>query len=568
MSEQQPSKAPNILLILTDDMGYGDVATSGNPKIKTPNLDDLARTSVRFENFYVSSVCAPTRASLLTGRYHQRTGVRSVTNGFETMDPDEVTLAEILKQHGYRTGIFGKWHLGEYYPSIPNAQGFDEFLGFRTGHTNYYYNAMLEHNGQQVNTRGHITDVLTDAALNFMTDQSEEPFLCYLAYNAPHTPLQVDSSWWQPYIKQGLEEREARIYGMIEHLDLRIGQILDSLRVSAILENTLVLFMSDNGPISGWQLPQDEMRYNAGLRDQKFTIYDGGIRTQCYWMWKDHWQPKVVEQVSAHIDVLPTLLDIIGIRTLNSPDIDGVSLKASLESGTESDPERIFYQKYSLETLLEPAPFPGGMARKGSWKMVNGTELYNLDNDVGEMENLVKEQPDIFSELKSSYLSWYQGIAEERGLKKIPITIGYPQENPVYLQPHHAEATGKVKFWGNRGLTGEKRGTHPRGVDSDWTGEWQAAGDALVWNVSLVTGGEYSFSIIARDSTAQEINTLVLEINQQIKIQPADPIRLSQNWEVFEMGSATLGEGSYNLNLILEENIGNTLEIKELIIEN
>ena len=162
------SSPPNLLIILTDDMGYGDVGHIGNPMINTPHLDQLAETSVQFKYFYVSPVCAPTRASLLTGRYHQRTGVRSVTNGFETIDPDEVTLAEILKSAGYRTGIFGKWHLGEYYPSVPNAQGFDEYLGFRTGHTNYYYDAEIEYNGQPYQTTGHITEVLTDAALNFM----------------------------------------------------------------------------------------------------------------------------------------------------------------------------------------------------------------------------------------------------------------------------------------------------------------------------------------------------------------------------------------------------------------
>ena len=265
------STSPNILLILTDDMGYGDVGISGNTIIKTPNLDKLGARSVRFRNFYVSPVCAPTRASLLTGRYHQRTGVRSVTNGYETMDPDEITIAEILKEHNYRTGIFGKWHLGEYYPSVPNAQGFDEYLGFRTGHTDFYFDPTLEHNGQPVELSGHITEILSINALEFMTEESQKPFFCYLAYNAPHTPLQVDSSWWDPYASLGIKERNARIYGMVEQLDSSIGGIIDSLNKKGLLDNTIVIFMSDNGPINGWKVPPG--RDALQCRSQGSEIY-------------------------------------------------------------------------------------------------------------------------------------------------------------------------------------------------------------------------------------------------------------------------------------------------------
>ncbi len=566
-SQESTATPPNILLILTDDMGYGDVGISGNPYIRTPNLDQLAQNSVQFKNFYVSSVCAPTRASLLTGRYHQRTGVRSVTNGFETMDPNEVTLAEVLKQEGYRTALFGKWHLGEYYPSVPNAQGFDEYLGFRTGHTNHYYDAEIERNGKPYQTKGHITDVLTQEALNFMTADRNVPFFCYLAYNAPHTPLQEDSVWWQPYIRAGLEEREARIYGMIEHLDYNIEQILDSLKNQSLLDNTMVIFMSDNGPINGWRVPQEEMRYNAGLRDQKFTIYDGGVRTQCYWMWGDRWQSTVVEQVAAHIDVMPTLMDIIGISPVDLPPLDGISLKSSLESGIDTDPDRIFFQKYSLETLHDPAPFPGGFARKGPWKMVNGTALYKLQDDVGEQINLADQQPGVFQELKEAYLTWYQDIADDHDLQPIPISIGHPEENPVYLQPHHATASGKVKFWGQRGLIGERFGTHPRGVDSDWTGEWQAKGDALEWQISLVSEGEYSFSVIARDTTNQKVDNLMLLINDQPVLEPL-LLELNGEWQEFPLGSQSMKRGITNIKLILSEDIDSNLEIKELIIGN
>ncbi len=559
---------PNILLIVTDDMGYGDVAISGNTVIKTPNLDQLAEQSVQFSHFYVSPVCAPTRASLLTGRYHQRTGVRSVTNGFETMDPDEITLAEILKEQGYRTGIFGKWHLGEYYPSVPNAQGFDEYLGFRTGHTNYYYDANIERNGRAYQTKGHITNVLTENALKFMDQQNQTPFFCYLAYNAPHTPLQVDSSWWEDYTAKGLAEREARIYGMIEQLDQGIGKILSSLEKQNRLSQTIVIFMSDNGPINGWRVPQEQMRYNAGLRDQKFTVYEGGIRTQCYWRWDGHWNPGTTGQIAAHIDVVPTLMDVLGLSTPNP--VDGVSLKPQLETKDNVIPHRMFFQKYSLETLRNPAPFPGGIARRGPWKMVNGNELYNLDQDVGETNNLAGQHPEVLKALKSAYLEWYQDIADDHGLRPTTLTIGHKQENPVHLQPHHAEASGAVEFWGNRGLTGERRGTHPRGVDSDWSGNWKSPEDQLTWKVSFVNPGEYQFSVVARDSAARGPIRLSVSVGGQSENKQIASSDLGKDWNYFELGKLSITSNqSTEISLSLSEPIeNNRLEIKELVIES
>ena len=307
---------PNILLLLTDDMGYGDVSLAGNAHISTAHLDALANESVNFKYFYVSPVCAPTRASLLTGCYHQRVGVRSVTNGFETLDSEAITLAEILQKNNYKTGIFGKWHLGEYYPSLPNAQGFDEYLGFRTGHTNEYDNAILEHNGKPQKTDGYITDVLTHEAIEFMetSGNEDQPFFCYLAYNAPHTPLIIDSTYYRKYLEKGLDERTARIYGMIENIDDNIGKLMTFLSEQMLSQNTIIIFMSDNGPISGWKVPQEKMRYNAGLRDQKFSIYEGGIRTQAYWKWEGQWPSRIVDHtLAAHIDVMPTVLSLLNI---------------------------------------------------------------------------------------------------------------------------------------------------------------------------------------------------------------------------------------------------------------
>ncbi len=558
---------PNILLILTDDMGFGDVSSSGNLIISTPNLDKLAEKSVRFNYFYVSPVCAPTRASLLTGRYHQRTGVRSVTNGYETMDPEESTMAEILKLQGYRTALFGKWHLGEYYPSVPNAQGFDEYLGFRTGHTNNYFNPVLEHNGKYIQNQGYITDILTDKAMSFMLEKSPDPFFCYLAYNAPHTPLQIDSSWINYHLENGLDERTARIYGMIENIDQNVGRILDTLVFKGLLQNTMVIFMSDNGPINGWQVPQEEMRYNAGLRDQKYTVYEGGIRTQCYWLWNDHWKPTETDQIAAHIDVLPTIMGVLGVDLPSTLNIDGISLMPILENESAVLPERIFFEKFALQTLGEPASFPGGMARKGPWKMVNGKDLYNVLEDRGEQVDLSQKYPDILSELNAAYDNWYSDIADDRGLKSIEITLGHAGENPVYLQPHHGKAYGNVEFWGNRGLVGERTGTHPSGVDGDWTGSWQTTGDAIEWNVRFVEAGTYAFKLLARDHQPRKKIKLEFSLNGNIWEQSIPANSLTSEWKELELNTSPVTTGPYMLKISLTEDITSKFEIRAMVVE-
>ena len=260
---------PNIVLIMADDMGWGDIAMNGNPfSINTPNLEKIARSGARFEHFMVSPLCAPTRASLLTGRYHLRTGVSNVTGGLETMRSEEVTMAEVFRNAGYATGLFGKWHNGAHYPQDPNGQGFDEFFGFCGGHWTNYFNTRLQHNQTMVATRGYITDVLTDAALDFIEKNKARPFLCYIPYNAPHGPFQVDDKYFNKFKSKGVNDMDAAIYGMVENVDENIGRVLEKLESLKLTGNTIVVFLTDNGPNSN--------RYNGYMKGKKGAVDEGG----------------------------------------------------------------------------------------------------------------------------------------------------------------------------------------------------------------------------------------------------------------------------------------------------
>ena len=340
--------APNVILIMTDDQGFGDITSHGNLKIKTPNMDKIANEGARLDNFFVSSVCAPTRASLLTGRYHIRSGVLSVSKKLDVMRSEEVTIAEIFKKNGYKTALFGKWHNGYHYPNTPNGQGFDEFLGFCGGHFPNYFNPTLEHNGEEIETKGFITDILTDKALDWITENKDDPFFCYIPYNAPHTPYQVPDSYFEKFSKKGFDVKTATLYSMIENLDDNIGRILKTMTYIGIDDNTILVFMTDNGPNSAH-------RYNAGMKGHKAQVDEGGERVPFFIRWKDKIPAGLMSsQISAHIDILPTLVDICDLSLPENLKLDGVSLKKTIFNDQEPFFDRMLFSHRYHGNELEP----------------------------------------------------------------------------------------------------------------------------------------------------------------------------------------------------------------------
>ena len=471
---KQVEQKPNIILIITDDQGYGDIGYNGNPHIKTPNLDLLATNSMRFNNFYVSPVCAPTRSSLLTGRYSLRTGVTDTYNGGAMMSNDEITLAEILKENNYQTGIFGKWHLGDNYPFRPTDQGFHESLIHLSGgigqvgdFTNYYkgnrsyFDPILWHNNEQKKYEGYCSDIFTDEAIKFIEENKSNQFFCYLSFNAPHTPLQVPDKYYDLYKnvdpsviseseKISMTEKNVldakRIYGMVTNIDDNVGKLVSKLKELNIDKNTILIFMTDNGP--------QQFRYVSNLRGLKSSVYNGGIKVPFYLSYpKIHDAGLDIDNFSAHIDVLPSLLDLCDIETPKNIKIDG---KNFLNKSRE---ERSFF---SYWTRKSPELYQNMSLNKGNYKLVGNTnydspierfELFDIDNDPYEMENLIENKKELAIQMKLEMDNIYNELINSKNIKNKPrIIIGSEFENPTYLNRN--DASGQRGIWAQNEIFG------------------------------------------------------------------------------------------------------------------
>ena len=465
---------PNVILIITDDQGYGDLSFNGNPNIITPALDNFAAESVRFNNFYVSPVCAPTRSSLMTGRYSLRTGVRDTYNGGAIMSSSEVTLAEMLKQANFTTGIFGKWHLGDNYPSRPSDQGFDESLIHLAGgmgqvgdFTNYfkkdtsYFDPILWHNNEQKPYKGYCSDIFTENAIEFIEKNKNNPFFCYLSFNAPHNPLQVPDEYYQAYktldptdgidpelipiekISEKTKDNTRKVYAMVTNIDDNLKKLFNKVDELGIKDNTIVIFMTDNGP--------QHARYVAGMKGRKSSVYNGGIRVPFFLRFPAMFSGnQEVNQITAHIDLLPTLSRLCNVEMPRDRKIDGRSFIPSING--EKLPERSFF---SYWTRKYPELFNNIALQRGQFKLIGKTdynspienfELYDTYNDPFEKNNLVTQKKSIALSLKKEMHQTFLELVNSENLKNPPrIMLGSDFENPVYLNRN--DAGGQRAVW-------------------------------------------------------------------------------------------------------------------------
>ncbi len=431
-------RPPNVVLVLTDDQGYGDLGCLGNPLLQTPNLDSLYRQSVRLTDFHVGPTCAPTRAALMTGRYCNRTGVWHTVMGRSLLRRDEVTMADTFAAGGYRTGIFGKWHLGDNYPFRPQERGFQEVLvhgGGGVGQTpdywgNRYFDDTYWHNGAPEKQKGYCTDVWFDAAVRFLETHRDRPFFAYIATNAPHSPYHVAENYSGLYA--GKEVSNANVYGMITNIDENVGRLLGRLRALGLEENTILIFMTDNGTAAGFQ---GKKGFNAGMRGNKGSEYDGGHRVPCFIRWPAGGLGggKDVGRLTAHIDLLPTLIELCRLPKPGGVKFDGVSLAPLLRRADADWPDRTLVT--DSQRIEHPEKWRKSAVMTDRWRLVNGKELCDIHTDPGQKGDVAGEHSNVVRLLRRAYEDWWADVSQ-RFDEYCEIVLGSDGENPARLTCH------------------------------------------------------------------------------------------------------------------------------------
>ncbi|MGJ8682519.1 arylsulfatase [Paraglaciecola sp.] len=568
---------PNIVLIVTDDQGWGDLSFNGNPVLQTPHIDSLAIQGVSFERFYVNPVCSSTRAALMTGRYYARTGVFSVTRGGEKMRESEITLAEMLKEKGYRTGLFGKWHNGSQYPHDPNGQGFDESFGVVDGHQTLYFDPMLVANGKPYQGKGYIADITTNAAIQFIQNAKSQPFFAYIPFNTPHSPFEVPQKYFDKYKKMGQSDLNASVYGMMENVDDNVGRILAKVKELNLAQDTIVLYMSDNGPA----FPNKTPRFNGGLKGSKGKVDEGGVRSPFF----VHWPNKItggrtISTIAQHIDVVPTLMSIVGGELPTDRKIDGVDISPLLFDtlGEKPWPKRsLFVNQFKNirkvdEQAINAAP---GAVRTQDWLATyqrNGKwDLYNMQTDELQKFDLSKKHPLILTELKKQYFEFFKDVTQVK-YEFIPTEVGHEGYDTVNFPAHDSLIKGDDVAY-----------AHEWGWSHDWISLTHSDNTGEInWPAKVVTKGKYRVSLKYAAESFVKVTGQIRMLGQSYPIsitldkystQIDKGNRLYYTNEAPELTWATMTLGVFELtpssaeiglelNSVLMEDIQNKLLIK------
>ena len=463
---------PNIVIFLADDQGWGDLSSSGNTNLNTPNIDRLAEQGASFTHFYVSPVCSPTRAELLTGRYHPRGGVYATSAGGERLDLDETTIAEVLKNAGYSTGAFGKWHNGMQPPYHPNTRGFDEFYGFASGHWGNYFSPMLEHNGAIVQGTGYVIDDFTGKAIEFIKSNQDQPFFVYLPYNTPHSPMQVPDEWWEKFENKELElgpqnpERQnlqhtRAALAMVENIDWNVGRVLETLSTLSLEENTIVIYLTDNGP--------NGHRWNGGMKGIKGSTDEGGVRSPFYIQWKEHITPgQKITEIASVIDLLPTLADMANIEYTTNKPLDGVSLSPLFKPEVSNWPERYLFSYWRDRVSV----------RSQQYRLDHQNNLFDMEADPGQSTNIALQEPDIHQQLVEARQKWENTVLSELSIEKRPITVGYPGFEYNQMPARDATTTGNI----------ERSNRYP---NDSFFRNWTSTEETITWDVDVLEDGEF-----------------------------------------------------------------------------
>ena len=428
---------------MTDDQGYGDLACHGNPIIKTPNLDKLHSQSVRFTDFHVNSFCAPTRAALMTGRMSDRTGVRTTIYSRNHLNRNETTMAEFFKASGYRTGLFGKWHLGHNYPYRPIDRGFDEWVGHGDGGTgtasDYWGNDKMNdsymRNGKWEKFKGFCTDIYFDETMKFIKKSKGKPFFAYLATNVPHRPWNVVDQWRKQY--QGIDALDYKtvdFFATITRFDKNLGRLRKFLADNKLDENTIIVFLTDNGTSGGYTI------YNAGMRRIKGSIYEGGHRVPCFIHWPGGGidKPVDVHRLTNQIDLLPTFIEMcsLGTPSRGHQKFDGQSLLPLIENPkADFNPPTIFMHSQNVREV--PVKGMNALVMTEKWRLINGKELYDIKADPGQIQDVAGKYPKVVDNLSRQYDRYWAEVD----------MASMPFARPIIGTKHQAEAALVPDAW-------------------------------------------------------------------------------------------------------------------------
>ncbi len=451
ISREQPNKRapnrgkqrPNVVFVLTDDQGYGDLGCHGNAIVQTPHLDRFHGRALRFTNYHVGTTCAPTRSGLLTGHYCNSAGVWHTIGGRSLLREDEWTLAEALRQVGYRTGHFGKWHLGDNAPYRPHERGFEETVyhaGGAIGNTgdswgNDYFDDTYFDNGVPERFEGYCTDVFFSQAMRFIEEHSSQPFFCYIATNAPHGPLNVEPRYVEPFRESTPHDDRARFYGMIANIDENFGLLRAHLERLGLADNTILIFMTDNGTATGVELDGDQFSiegpgsFNASMRGKKGSPYEGGHRVPFFLHYAEGGldRGRDVDQLASYVDVMPTLLDLCGVEDRPpGHQFHGRSLLPLLKE----PPSPSWKKRVSVcdtQRVARPVKWRKSCVMQERWRLVNGTELYHLGTDPGQRRDISGDHPKRVSSLRAAYEEWWRLISTQFH-RDVPIALGKDTE--------------------------------------------------------------------------------------------------------------------------------------------
>jgi arylsulfatase A-like enzyme len=505
---------PNVVLVMTDDQGMGDLAAHGHPKLETPTLDQLHDQSVRLHDFHVDPTCSETRAALMSGRYATRAHVWHTIMGRSMLPADEVTLAEMLKAAGYRTGHFGKWHLGDNYPLRPQDQGFDHVLrngggGVGQGPDNWgndYFDDTYYQNGRPVTFRGFCTDVWFDNALEFIERNRNQPFFCYIPTNAAHAPFRAPDKYKQMYKEKGVTGDRVGFYGMLTNIDDNMQRLIDKLEALDLRQDTILIFTTDNGTARG--------KFNDGLRDKKGSHYDGGHRVP----FMIHYPAggieggRTVEQLTAHFDVMPTLANLCNAE-LPDRKLDGQDLTPLLTGQADDWPSRTLF--VHSQRHQHPKKWRETAVMTEKWRLLDENKLYNIQQDRGQQNNVADQHPEVVKRLQTAYDQWWSSMKPSFD-EYVRITIGSEHENPARLMSHDWHAPGFWVPWHQ---------LHPKQF-AKGTGWWEQEDIANKngwWSIRVAKAGTYKVTLRhAPPEAAMKLNAdqARLKIGEQEKSKP------------------------------------------------